>query len=439
MPITTKLQPLFVWLLTNALPFNLLASDTPLVVWKQLISCLMYLQLFQLDRFSVSGFTAELRIIKSLIHLVISVSAVLALIALAIIGLSPVRVAYALVAYIGFLPFVLLPLACLKANRELFLIRMFALLGVFSGLGLIIDYTTDLFGLLSSILGGFLPFELWSERYAYGLKRATFFFESPSNILPIMSLCLMCLFILWFKSERVMERVLCALGVSIVMVGLFLTQTRAQWLLGGLFIVFALFIGVSSGSRKNALSVFLISILMLSVVAVGSSLFFQTSDSQSEYVFERIDSLLFFDPEDQSVRLSRWQDGLNLFTSPSVYSILGYGIGTTMGQVADGFAAQSHFESSFFQAFYEGGLLGLIIRYLPWLVALWFLVRQRKRRSLFRRLLYLWLVIYFFSVLVAPTAGAYHAQISYFVVLSLSATAVQFEIALDGRKHELMA
>jgi hypothetical protein len=419
-----KVMCLLLVLLPNAVPINLLVESTPLTVWKQLGVIILYSQLLTFNRYILPEFAGRLKKIKFWVGTTLFISSILCLLSL-YIGLSAARIVYAIIAYVGFLPFVLLPLICAKHGGERSLFKMLALLGIFCGLGLIVDYYFNVFHLLAE-LANVPAYTRWADRYGDGFKRATFFFDTSSNIFPLMSLALLSLFFLVFKSKSKKHVLLCLGGIVVVLLGIFVTQGRTQWMMSGVFLLAAIVIGLRhmQQGRLPFFIVILIGVVALAWVAVQVV----SAADQSDMIIARLNSVTSLESMDEG-RVGLWQAGMQLLGDFSPQWLIGHGLGTTLGQIDDGLPVNTHYESSFFQAFYEGGLLGLVIRYWPFLLSLLFLIQGSKEKSVLRPLLILWLFCYFVVVFIAPTAGAYHGQMSYFIVLGLSATAKHFEDA----------
>jgi hypothetical protein len=214
---------------------------------------------------------------------------------------------------------------------------------------------------------------------------------------------------------------LLAIGVILFApLGIFLTGSRAQ---AGL--VVDLLLGIYIWSLWHFRRPALIWIGVLVILAGGFVVKeFSAEIYQIDQLSERYSDLTDSQAEGNDTRFITWKAGFDLMTSPPGFeTIFGSGLGRTMGMVDDGMLSTSHYESSLFQAFSEGGFLGVLVRYLPAFMAIFVLIRKMRKDSHLVTLLLLWMVLYCFSVLTSPTASAYHIQIAYF-----SAVALAFEL-----------
>lgn len=403
-------------LLPNGDLLNFLTNGTPFVVWKQILAVVLAtLSLPVLLRLRGHGSSRYWGVLVGLTVAMV----VLAGISL-IRGLSLHRVLYAVFAYAGFASGLLFVRSVVALGRITALFRLLVALGAFCSAGLLWDYFTPVFDFLPRAadagFGEALHYEV--------VRRAAFLFGASTTIFPIVSLSILAAFVLLISDDSAGDRCLAVTTVLLAPAGLLVTGSRAQVLLGGLMVGGGGLLTLFYAKRRR----YWVAAGLLALVAC--------------LAWERVDLLVgqeailasrYADPfnardEGNAWRYSRWAEGVTLTRQASIGEwMVGIGLGSSMGMVDDGFPTTTHYESSLFQAFSEGGVVAVAVRYGPVVLAMAIAVRWVLRRSKWSTLLLLWLLLYLLAVTIAPTAGAYHTQLALYIVVALT-----FELRSNG-------
>ncbi len=398
-------------LLPNHDLFNYIFRSTPLVVWKQVLALLLLLSAAGWLLYAKRSRTRVVSIGKMLSALVL-LCGTLTLYSL-LLGISGVRIAYGVVGYIGFAGFAVF--ACIVKEKDgtenLFNTLFF--LSLVGALGIIADYFTPILDFLPRSEGNEYETQL-SMGY---LRRAAFLFGASTTIFPLLSMGLVAAATLYISNRTRTRLFMLITLLFLTLAALYLTGSRANLLLYSSFsaVVYLVAIRQSAPGKRVVLLAlpFLVSPLLLSTVA---------------YYAEQFDALRgrYLDPFSSQAlgndhRYYVWGRALDMFNRLGIESVLGHGLGTTVSTIDDGFEYSTHFESSFFQAFYEGGAIGLLLRYLPVIVVFYsILSRASARKEIQNKLLIAWLIWYVIAIAIAPTAGAYHTQMAYFLACGLA-------------------
>ena len=375
---------------------------TPLQIWRQLMSALLLSMALTivLPRMKVD--------ISGMVFLVLTSAALLLSLYSLMRGFSLMRVGYAFFAYVGLSVFLLTNRIFEDEGKLDTLHKTLFFLLIVASVGLLIDYFSDA---LQGIPRAEMSNDL--EDLSLGhLRRASFLFGASTLVYPFLSFCFVAIIVYYRKlgAPRI------GLLWLLVTLGLFVTLSRAAIVAWAILTIFLGIVWISQ--RMSIGRVFKI------MVSIGLILFVATFlmpniSLQSDLAIERLSDPFSSEDNSNQVRIEYWLLGLKLFNfSPEL--IFGYGLGSTMGQIPDKMPVFTHYESSFFQAMHEGGLFGLLIRYLPAVVAYWmFLKNKNARRRLDLKMYAAWLFVYLFVIFLAPTAGAFHNQLVYFYVCGL--------------------
>ncbi len=422
--------------LANALPLNFLFAETPLYGWKQFGAAALFFELVLVwvGFGGIEGWILrrQARWIRA------SLFAAGALAALTLFaGLSPLRIAHAAIAYIGFCCFLFTPGLAGIGRWERGFVASIALLGVFCGIGLAVDYFFNVFDILARVTGGAVRYQEWAERYEGMFRRATFLFESPSNIFPLLSLSVICLVILGDGARSRPGRILCHLAVLPVIFGIFVTQTRAQWVLAAVLVFGIVLVRGRRSLREVARRAAVTGVLAAAVLFLIWATVLR--GTQSEEVLDRMSVGMSLATEENEFRVQAWHEGLGMFLEPSAEWLTGYGLGTTMAQIDDGRPVEFHFESSLLQSFYEGGAGGLALRLWMPVAILLMLRRTGAARGPRGRLLKLWVGCYVVAIGIAPSAGAYHAQGALAIVLGMACMPMEWWGRVDAPERDRAA
>lgn len=384
---------------------NWLVSNTYFSIWKQvlaLISAALTILILSKKRSLRNNNTKNLRL---LLLVLLFMAITLSLVAF-LYGFSSYRITYGVISYIGFIGALGFITTSMTLGKILLTLRLSALLGIISSFGLIIDYST---GYLD-----FLPksqeMTAFEQLDSNDLRRASFLFGASTIIFPFISFTIFSSIILFIKSQKKHDGIYLLTLVFLSPIAIFLTGSRSQLILVIFFLCISLFIIIKKLLKLRFILLFFISSVILIQFTIKE--FMQIN--QSTMLSERY--LNSFNQTDDRVLL--WKDSVALLYRPE--SIFGIGIGSSLGMVKDGHVETSHYESSFFQALSEGGYLGILLRFLPLILGLLFLLKSRKTNKIIRKLMILWFITYFISVFTAPTAAAYHTQYVYFIMVALA-------------------
>lgn len=401
-------------LLPLSTPINLFFQGSILTIWKQALSALLtILSVLYLAR--SSHWHKNIRYTISVILCVASVVIMWMFTSYVGDNLSAQRVLYAVFAYIGFLPYILLPAIAIKRGKFHELIKLYSLVAVICGVGLILDYFLNITGILYATFGADTS-NIAVERYGFALIRASFPFESPSTGYGFLSIGMIFNYIAYIHSKKLAERTLFILGMATIFVGCILTATRAIWVLITIIILSIVFIELKRMFRYRK-SVLLL-LCLVTLLSLGKNYF--PDIEQADILLERALYATSYRGEANEFRFNIWRRGMDMVGTFDSSFFFGHGLGSTMGQINDGFRAHTHYESSFFQAFYEGGVVGIFVRYFWYLVALAGLMRGGAGDSRVNILLSVWLFLYFLATATSPTAGAYHGQMALFTVVGMT-------------------
>jgi O-antigen ligase len=403
-------------LLPNHDILNWLFQGTPLIIWKQLLAlflAILSIKVLSVKRSIVNRGTGNIRLLVFVLIFTITVLILTSFIQ----GMSLHRVAYAVIAYIGFIGALGFAVAAMTLGKTTSLLRLAVILGLISSVGLIIDSFTGFFN--------FLPRTSDAEnldigrQIAFGyIKRASFLFGAPNAIFPFISFTLLASAILYVKKLKKSDVIYFISLLILTLPAFFYTGSRSQFML-----ILVLFSGIIIILTMDFLRTksFLLLILIFISVAVFFTAKYIESDYQSLVLLEKYQNPFDENADGNYHRFQRWNEGTDLFKNFDFHSLVGVGIGKSLGMVNDGDESITHYESSLFQAFSEGGYLGLILRYFPMFYGLVKLVKykaNRPKEKQIKKLFILWLCVYFASLFAAPIAAAYYTQMIYFIVIA---------------------
>lgn len=398
-----------------ALPLNLLLNGTPLVIWKQGLALLLaFCAVRWVAAERRSAAIGCLTTYRNFFILVLFCLSCWFAVSFLGDGTSLTRCAYAVIAYVGFFTYLLLPVIASRCGKMPQLFTTVSIVGIACGAGLILDYFLNFSGLLYLVSGVDNPNAVL-DRADTDLVRAAFPFESPSTGYGFLSLGILCTYVSYLRAGTASKRVLWLLGITVILLGGLLTASRAIWIL------FAVWLGaiLISELGKGVLFTRMVPVALFLGVTIFLGDAVLSSSSQLNMLQERAESSLSESDEGNSKRYQFWAQGLDMMMELNTETFFGHGLGSTMGQISDGFNVHSHFESSFFQSYYEGGLAGLFVRYFGYLIALIGLSRGGSGNSRLNLFLVLWLALYFLGTSTSPTAGSYSGQLAFFFVVGL--------------------
>jgi hypothetical protein len=369
-----KVYLLALLLLFGSSFWGVVFSTIYLAGWKQLIISGLFVLSFSIARkdkvvMNVVVFTA----LSSIFLLVVSV-------------LMGVRISvslYNLFYYISWVPFfAFAALYTMNSDRELIMYTGILLLTI-SVLGLWVDMSSDAFSFMK--LRDEVLDQTFYETHLIA-KRSAFWFGASTLVMPVFA-GLGALLLLYFKSGSllILVSVFCILAMyptgssSAVMVTL----------------IFLFFVFISHANKFLLLAIILLSI--------GVPIALESLDNIQ---IERVLSNSSLSSDANMGRFELWAEAGEVI---SQFSILDYFTGKGLGITNDNLgnvALYSHSESSFIQAFIEGGILGLMFRLLPFILIFYFI----KARGDGSGVIFGYTIGVLVAYIVAPTMGNIPSQ-----------------------------
>jgi hypothetical protein len=262
---------------------------------------------------------------------------------------------------------------------------------VFCAIGLVIDWSTDFFSFL--MIRDELIDNFYLEFHDIS-KRAVFLFTATTLVMPVIGGIIV---IVLLQEMSYWRNVVCGL-VSLVVI--FTTATTNSILIGG-----ALAIGLALEQRSR--------FLLLAVIA--GIVMFLVFPSLSGY-YKEIDMQLAIATKDAEAeggranvgRFQAWDEAFNDIADFDVFEhVFGSGLGSTNGNLNTDIR-HTHGESSFLQAYLEGGLVALTLRLLPFAVALTFFLHHESSN---KKLILSYVAAIFVACAVAPIFGSFPSQV----------------------------
>jgi hypothetical protein len=388
--------------------FNFLFSGSLFVIWKQALSAaLIGLSLHWAIK-STEGGPAE-RIKRRLI-IYLSIAGIFFVVYSSLIGISILRSSYGLLSYIGLLGFLYFSSLISRDQDRYTLYKIAAIISAICSVGLILDFSSSIFS--------FLPRSIdFSDEYIERheiFKRVSFLFGASTIVAQFQAFGLMAAALTYSRHKSTVRFSTFLFTALLIVSSSFLTGSRTAFfsLMVFFVILFVLVTKGSIGSIHRILTIIGVMIIALANVDIPYvSIAVENWDRYSS-VFSSIDA-------GNEGRFARWQQGFSLMTNVSPEWFLGNGLGTTLGMISDGSTTSTHFESSVFQAFFEGGFGLILVRYLTSLVAIFIFFTRSKQRTIEEWALLFFLFLHFASTATAPTFGAYHIQMVYFLASGL--------------------
>lgn len=399
------------WICVFALPnhdlFNYFFSGTPLSIWKQVFALLI--TLFALRWALRPSYGVPSEVVKKKLFLFLIFGCALYALWSLLMGLSVARVAYGSLAYVGFAGFLMFSSLVFSRGDRFTLYRIIVVLSLVGSIGIVFDYVTGFFLFLPRAEGITLDY-LEAHNVVF---RAAFLFGASTIVFQFLAFGLLVSSI-GAGQSRLFTRYVGFMAISVtILMALFLTGSRAGFYLGLLSFCLGYLLAAPRGTAVawHLFTAFIVTLFVAADFRLLDELLVTDNFDRFLNAFNAAD-------DGNENRLYRWRQGLNEMTSISPEWFLGHGIGATISIFDDGFEPSTHFESSVFQAFYEGGGGLLILRYTATMVALsaYAVTKERTREM---TALAGFLFLHFISTAIAPTFGAYHTQMVYFLAAGL--------------------
>jgi len=359
--------------------------------------------------------TWELQLPNQLLYLLLGCLMTMLIISSTVSQAPIIATFYSGLTYLSFYPFIYLFLI-IRKNPLLTkrLLVIFVVVCIFLALGVIYDGSIGLQNAPFVNNRIVAAIEEFNTVDGNGQQRGGFFFGSATLVYPFLSIGILSTILLskLFKDSKL--NWLAALSIPIIWLGCFFSFSRAPVILCTLFSLYT-FIEIGLIDRNVKLSqksmLILIFIILLSVSPEIKDFLYEQAGS---YHIDRFESTLEQSGTGNSLRFSAWQKGMKLFDSMAAWR--GYGLGTSntrMGQIYD-FKVRSHYESSIFLTFSEGGIIGLLARLSPLILTFWLC-----QNTTVSRLFSMWTILFFINLCVSPLIDAHSVQLAYFLAMSM--------------------
>lgn len=251
-----------------------------------------------------------------------------------------------------------------------------------------------------------------------GQRRGAFLIGGSTSVYPILSLGILASAIL-FNLEGEKRKYLWGmiLNLSLVWLGCFFSLSRAPLLLatamiGYLILRFFLLSRKSQSQRKLFIGILFISVLITTPILQAK--LYEKINSKAVNI---LSSGLSAEELSNYKRYFAWYQGILLFTDGESY--IGYGLGTSnvavrKNQLLRYDQYNDHYESAIFSAFSEGGIVGLIVILMPFIIIV-FCSQKTPNRDVY----IVWVFLLVLNLCAAPIYG-YPSQLAYFMGMSFS-------------------
>jgi len=352
---------------------NQLFADTPLVIWKQAIMVVAWLLAFKEGVAKFGGL------------LIFSLTSLTILIIVSIIrNHSAGIVLYNSFLYISWVPFFVL--SCNGGHEALTdrFRKYWLIFVVISVIGLLLDFYTSIFD--------FVNRQGADSSYIESLgiaKRSAFFFIASTMVMPLLAYpALNAVSVtesFWVKS----------LVGGALLIGSIPTGSGSS-IVCALFFSLVIFF---SGRFSSAKAFQLAGVLLL--VLIGYSVMIQ--DERFQIQLDRFMDNQNADSEANLARRLFWETAIADISDFSVVDhVFGAGLGVTNDN-KDNYATYGHGESSFFQAYIEGGVIAFLMRLSPFIFLFYGLLKSRISSEVVR--IFVWGFMSLVAIALAPTFG----------------------------------
>lgn len=342
-------------------------------------------------------------------------------------GILMIPIIYGLMTYISFYPLIYLLLIIRKSyHLTKILLIIFIILCNFLALGVIYDSTVGIENLPFINQEVAIAIRAITTRDTSGETRGSFLFGSSTYVYPFLSIGILSTIILVkiFNQSKFHSVLVGYCSISIIWLGCFFSFSRAPLVLATVMAVYAIF--EMFQTSKSRINVFIGIGLLISTGLLVFDAPAWLYSQLSSYRIERL-SLLFSNREaGNSGRFNSWQNGLNLLNSVDAWG--GYGLSTSnvrMSQLYN-FSLRSHYESSILLTFSEGGIFGIIARFIPMMLML-----KASSKTLFKNTFLVWSLLLTANLAISPAIIDYSVQLAYFLAMSM---AVAFAPILSVRQ-----
>ncbi|GAB4240141.1 MAG: hypothetical protein Kow0049_27900 [Stanieria sp.] len=255
------------------------------------------------------------------------------------------------------------------------------------------------------------------NRLRGGQRRGSFFLGGSTSVYPFLSLGILCSLVL-YKIEGEKRKYLWSSLPNLVMVclGCFFSLSRAPLLLAITFSFYSILKIFVFSQRKIIERRILFTLLGLTILIITPIIQSQIYQQINEKAVNIVESGISAQDRSNYKRYLAWHKGLLLFTDTDAW--IGYGLGTSNLAVKNNKLLnysqyRYHYESSIFSTFSEGGILGIIVIFMPFIIIVW-ISRHNPDRDIY----ICWAILLLTNLFVAPILGN-TSQFAYFLGMSL--------------------
>lgn len=376
--------------------FNFIFNNSPLVIWKQVVVAIAWVQAMRFDLIS-----------KIYLRSIFAFFITLLLISWSVIfcGVDIDIAIFNSFLYLSWVPiYVIFRSVEGKVDFDLRKFQYYSLiLFVASIIGLYVDWHTDYFNWIEKQVSSVALLESLGAA-----RRASFFFIASTMVIPLIAAP----GILFYLANPTKKR-----GI-IISIGLLLAVLPTG---SGSSMIVAVICCIgffAAGGNVHFVRSVLIAPVALLLIFTGSIF----SDNKTQLQAERL--LTAFDSETEANvgRVDFWDIAIHDISSMNGFELVfGSGLGVTNDNKGN-IATYFHGESSFFQAMIEAGFLGFISRLLPFLlIAIFFVSNKKMKISTDYLVIVFWTIASFLAIATAPTFGNIPFQAVLAFMISLLA------------------
>lgn len=355
--INTIFSYFFILLITAGIG-NAILNGTLLAGWKQAILIVAYLLCFSITNKSIK----LLRFFIIIIFLQISL-----ILTSIIFGMNPNIVIYNLFYYSAWIPFFIWA-STGGANHYLTNYgKLTFYLVIICGIGLIIDLKTDIFSFLMS-----RSKELDSDyflRHSEVVKRSAFIFTTSTLVMPVLG----GMIVIGLLDNLSIIRI--SISLLVMLIAIVTSATANSFVVST-----GLLLGILLQTKKNLTR-------MVKYIAVFFIAFYVIIPiiGDNDLISKHIDQIIQHQSLDSVANIGRiwhWERAFyNILDFSFIEHLFGSGLGSTNENLGNQNVIHTHGESSFLQAYLEGGLFGLYLRILPFIFVVIFFLKPNNHEN----------------------------------------------------------
>lgn len=376
----------FILLITSGI-WNVVFSGTLLSGWKQAVVIISYVMCFPL----IKKYSDLLRL-TFFLTIFIQIALVFASL---FSGMAVEVTFYNVFYYAAWVPFFIWA-ARSGADYYLDKYRKFTFFLVIAcGIGLIIDSKTDLFLFLAS-RSDELDMSYFVE-HSEVVKRSAFIFTTSTLVAPVFGGMIV---VSWLEKLSLLRAAMG--GMAMLLAILASAATNSVVIVSGLILGVLLQMGLKPARVIGVALAFLMAVYFVFPFLGGE----QFIEKQFSQILEHRS----LESEGNAERIILWNQGLDDIQEFSgVEHIFGSGLGSTNANGGNRNVLHTHGESSFIQAYLEGGIFGLTLRMLPFLLIAYLVKRNKSGKRPYIILGYATSV--FITDAIAPIFGNIPSQV----------------------------